>query len=163
MLGVLWATSTLICGGGLAARKMSTSCQRSNAASSEVRDSSSLVSAPQVGKSGKLTGCNQKRKARTDPRSDILHMQVIWEAVLLLLVLRRASSALVFRDGLLHRLAGGGGVVKRLEWDGDRNGGDGARRPQRKVLKVAAWPKPPRLHLKLKSIIKSPSNSPQLR
>lgn len=93
--------------GGLAARKMSTSCQRSNAASSEVRDSSSLVSAPQAGKSGKLTGCNQKRKARTDPRSDVLHMQVIWEAVLLLLVLCRASSALVFRDGLLHRLAGG--------------------------------------------------------
>lgn len=79
MLGVLWATSALICRGrgvAIAARKMSTSCQRSNAASSEVRDSSSLVSAPRAGQSGKLTGCNQKRKARTDPRSDTLHMQV---------------------------------------------------------------------------------------
>lgn len=90
-------------------------------------------------------------------------MQVSGRLVLLLLVLRRASSALVFRDGLLHRLAGGGGgggVVERLEWDGDRNGRDGARRPQRKVFKVAAWPEPARLHLKLKSRIKSPLEQP---
>lgn len=82
--------------------------------------------------------------------------------VLLVLILRHASPALVFRDGLLHRLIGGG-VGQRLEWDGDRNSRDQARRQQWKVVNVAAWPKPPRLNLKIKKIIKSLSNSERLR
>lgn len=73
------------------------------------------------------------------------------EVVLLVLILAHASPALVFRDGLLHRLAGGGGAGKRLEWDSDRNSRDKARRPQGKVVNVAAWPKPPRLNLKIQS------------
>lgn len=68
--------------------------------------------------------------------------------VLLVLKIRRASPALVFTDGILHRLAVSG-IGERLERDGDRNSRDHVKRPQSEVLNVAAGREPPRLPLRL--------------
>lgn len=64
----------------------------------------------------------------------------------------KASAALVFGVGLLLRP--GGAVGERLERDGEGHGRDQVRRTQPKVAGVAAGPKSPRLHLKIKKLLK---------
>lgn len=69
----------------IAAQETSTSCERSNAASSvavsDVIDGGLDTLCPKNGEKIRiLTRCNQKLNARTDPRSDILQVQVSGQA-----------------------------------------------------------------------------------
>lgn len=89
----------------IAAQKTSTSCERSNAASSVAvsDDIDGGLAALGPRKWGKkiriLTRCDQKLNARTDPRSDILQVQVSGQA---------SRSQRSRRCVVLHLLSGSG-------------------------------------------------------